>query len=112
MSVLSGACLVLWSLVGFTPRPDFTTDLGRWYCYELMVKSNTPGRSDGRIACWVDGTLVADFPNQRLRDDATLKINHVMLDLHIGSNGSRVNRKWYDDVVIATSYIGPMRSAR
>ncbi|AIE85832.1 hypothetical protein [Fimbriimonas ginsengisoli] len=92
----------------FLPRLDIAPKLGEWQCYELMMKANTPGRRDGRIACWLDGKLVADFPNLRLRDVDTLKINHASLDLHIGDNSIRSNRKWYDDVVIATSYIGPM----
>ena len=92
----------------FTPRPDFTPQLDRWYCYELMVKANTPGRRDGRIAFWVDGKLLADFPNLRLRDVDTLKINRAVLSLHIRHNAVRVNKKWYDDVVAATAYIGPI----
>lgn len=95
----------------FAPRPDRTPALGRWSCYEFMVRANTPGTSDGRIACWVDGTPVADFPNLRLRDDASLKINHAAIGLHIKSSPSRANRKLYDDVVIATSYIGPQDPA-
>jgi hypothetical protein len=91
----------------FVSRKNMTPVLGKWACYEFMMKANTPGSRDGRIACWVDGKLVADFPNLRLRDDADLKINHAAIDLHIGSNLIRTNYKWYDDVVIATSYIGP-----
>jgi hypothetical protein len=94
----------------FVKRADVIQKLGQWYCYELMVLANTPGKRDGRIACWLDGKLIADFPNLRLRDVASLKINHAALDLHIGSNRVRENRKWYDDVVIATSYIGPVTS--
>jgi len=92
---------------GFVARPDLRPELGRWYCYELMVKANTPGQRDGKIACWLDGKLVAEFPNLRLRDAKELKINHAALDLHIRSNPLRVNKKYYDDVVIATSYVGP-----
>ncbi|WP_165223589.1 alpha/beta hydrolase [Aquisphaera insulae] len=91
----------------FVPRPDVTPELGRWYCYELMLRANSPGRRDGRIAAWLDGKLVADFPGLRLRDDERLKINHATIVLHIKASPSRSNRKWYDDVVIATSYIGP-----
>ncbi len=91
----------------FVKRPDLIQDLGRWYCHELMVRANAPGQTDGRIACWLDGKLIADFPGLRLRDVAGLKINHASLDLHIGRNPARANRKWYDDVVVATSYIGP-----
>ena len=51
-----------------------------------MVKANTVGKRDGRIACWLDGELVADFPNLRLRDVDTLKIDRFAISLHIGSN--------------------------
>lgn len=93
----------------FAKRPNVVPVLGRWTCYELMVKANAPGKRDGRIACWVDGRLVADFPNLHLRDVESLKINHAALDLHIRSNVRRENKKWYDDAVIATSYVGPVK---
>jgi hypothetical protein len=76
-----------------------------------MVQANTVGMSDGRIACWLDGKLIADFPHLRLRDADTLKINHAGIGLHIKSSPARAKRKWYDDVVIATSYIGPRMPA-
>jgi|GEM_PF-6094365 len=92
----------------FVRRPDVIPELGRWYCYEYMVKANTPGMRDGRIAIWIDGKLVADFKNLRLRDTSILKINRFSLDFHIKNNLSMPARKWYDNVVVATSYIGPM----
>lgn len=95
----------------FVPRPNFVPQLGKWYCYELMVKANTPGQRDGRIAIWIDGNLIADFLNLRLRDVDTLKIDQVGLNFYIKSNpGTADLLKWYDNVVIATSYIGPMAS--
>lgn len=92
----------------FKARPDIMPEPGRWYCFEFMLKANNAGQRDGRIACWLDGKLIADFPNLRLRDDNALKINYASVDLHIKSNTIRENRKWYDDVVVATSYIGPV----
>jgi hypothetical protein len=92
----------------FVARRDFTPELDRWYCYESMVRANTPGRRDGRLAMWVDGRLVADFPNVRLRDVKDLRIDRFGLGLYIARNTERENRKWHDDVVAATSYIGPM----
>jgi len=95
----------------FVPRPNFIPVLNRWYCYELMVKANTPGLRDGRVAIWIDGTLIADFQNVRLRDVDTLKIDTVELDLYIKANTVPTDSvKWYDNVVIATSYIGPLSS--
>jgi hypothetical protein len=92
----------------FVSRPDVTPELGRWYGYEVYLKANTPGQRDGRITLWVDGELIADFPNLRLRDIDTLTIDRFNLSLHAGSNPAGVTRKWYDNVVAATSYIGPM----
>jgi acetyl esterase/lipase len=91
----------------FQSRPEVTPELGQWHCYEFMLQANTVGENDGRIACWLDGKLIADFPNLQLRDVETLKVNHAGIGLHIKSNPARENRKWYDDVVVATSYIGP-----
>jgi hypothetical protein len=94
----------------FVSRPNVIPELGRWYCYEYMVKANTAGERDGRIAFWLDGVLLADFQNLRLRDVETLKIDRFGLSFHIGSNPNGETRKWYDNVVAATSYIGPVIS--
>ena len=52
--------------------------------------------------------MVADFENLRFRDVASLKIDRFGLSFHIGSNPNGQTSKWYDNVVAATSYIGPM----
>lgn len=94
----------------FISRPEVVPELDRWYAYEIMVKANTPGERDGRIAFWLDGELTADWLNIRLRDTTDLKIDRVGIDLHIKNNIMSVAKKWYDNVVIATSYIGPMQT--
>jgi len=95
---------------GFVARPDLVADRNRWYCYEFMVRANTPGERDGRVAFWVDGKLAGDFPNLRLRSVASLKVNHVVLSSY--SSRTDANKTlWYDDVVVATSYIGPQLPA-
>jgi hypothetical protein len=93
----------------FVSRPDVIPELGRWYSYEIMVKANTPGLRDGRITLWVDGQLIADFPNVRLRDVDTLKIDRFDLCFHARENAGSATHKWYDNVVAATSYIGPVQ---
>jgi hypothetical protein len=93
----------------FYPRERFPVERDRWYCCELMVKANTVGQRDGRVAYWVDGKLVGDFPGLRLRDVDTLKINFMSIGFYIGNNRIRDNAIWYDDLVAATSYIGPMK---
>jgi hypothetical protein len=96
----------------FVVRPDIVPELDRWYCFEFMVKSNTPGQHDGRIGCWVDGKLIADFPNMRFRDVATLRMERIGIGIYMANNAIRQNKKWYDDVVAATAYIGPMAKAK
>ncbi len=97
----------------FVPRPDFIPEQGRWYCYELMVHANTPGERDGRIAYWVDGELRADFPNLRLRNVESLKSNRIGLGIYTHNPRTKTNITMrYDDVVAATSYIGPQVPAR
>jgi len=54
-----------------------------WVCTEIMVQLNTPGVRDGRVAVWQDGSLIADWSTQQ-------------------------NDQWYDNLVLATSYIGPI----
>ena len=92
----------------FVVRPNITPELGRWYAYEVMLKANTPGMRDGEVTCWMDGAIIADFTNLRLRDIDTLKIDRIGLSLHFGSNGTGETKKWYDNVVVATQYIGPL----
>jgi hypothetical protein len=92
----------------FEARPEVIPELDRWYCYELLVRANTPGEVDGRITLWLDGAVIADFGNLRLRDVATLKLDRFNLSFHARSNPSGATRKYYDNVVAATSYIGPM----
>lgn len=91
----------------FVAHDDIINELDRWYCYEYRVKANTVGERDGRITIWLDGEQVADFGNLRFRDVDTLKIDRFGLSFHIGSNPNGETKKWYDDVVAATSYIGP-----
>jgi hypothetical protein len=91
----------------FVPRTNVVVELDRWYCYEVMLQANTPGERDGRIGLWLDGELIADFKNLRLRDIPSLTIDRFGLSFHFHSNPEETY-KWYDNVVAATSYIGPV----
>jgi hypothetical protein len=95
----------------FLPRTDFIPARGRWYCFELMIQANTAGQRDGRVAFWVDGRLAADFPNLRFRTTDALKINRAAVTLYESRNNG-LHRVWIDDVVVATTYIGPMITDR
>jgi hypothetical protein len=94
----------------FKAMPNFLPQRNRWYCYELMVRANTPGQNDGEVKYWIDGKLISDFPDLNVRSISTLKIDEAHIGLH-AAHSERLNKKWYDNVVIATQYIGPMASA-
>ncbi len=94
----------------FKVLPNLQVQRDRWYCYELMVKCNTPGKNDGEVKYWIDGNVVGDFPNLNFRSISSLKIDTAHIGLH-ALHSERVNKKWYDNVVVATQYIGPMVGA-
>lgn len=76
------------------------------YCLEIRVKANTLGQKDGEPASWVDGVLTSRFTGIRWRDTETLKLNCFWPGVYI--HGSpQTNRVWMDDMVVATSCIGP-----
>jgi hypothetical protein len=91
--------------------PQFLPQRDRWYCYEMMLRLNTPGQKNGEVKVWVDGQLAADWPNVSLRTVNTLKIDKSYLGLHATSS-QRNNQKWYDNVVMAREYIGPMKPVK
>ncbi len=93
---------------------------GRWYCVEAMLKANSqPSKADGEQAFWVDGELYGRFKGFRWRTTDKLKINSFWL-LYYNTDqparhnkdpkpASRVMEVWFDDIVIATEYVGPVR---
>ena len=83
---------------------------GQWYCVEFMAACNTPGKSDGELAFWIDGKRIAHHADVNWRNSAKLKLNALWLMLYVTSHSaktSKVNTVWFDDVVVATKYIGP-----
>ena len=91
----------------FIERPKFNIELGRWYCYEFMLKANTPGQRDGRLTAWINGEVILDFGNMRFRDINDLKIDLVGFCFGCASNPV-ATKAWFDNIVIAKSYIGPI----
>ncbi len=102
---------------GFHPDPPVPVERDRWICVEVMVKTNTPGQTNGEQALWIDGRKVGHWKNIRWRDTEELKINAIAIESYITEQASRqnqvihprqVNRVWFDDVVVSRSYIGPV----
>jgi hypothetical protein len=92
---------------------------GRWYCVEVMLKANSsPEKADGEQVFWVDGELYGRFRGFRWRTTDKLKINSFWLLFYNTDQPARHNKDphpetrvmevWFDDIVIATDYIGPV----
>ncbi len=92
----------------FMPEKPFVMPRGKWVCLEMMIKVNAPGKSDGEQAFWVDGVKQGEWKGIRWRETTDLRLNSFSLDLYV-HDSKRINRVWFDDVVISTSYVGPMR---
>ncbi len=89
--------------------------LNEWQCWEFMIQANSePGKADGKQAMWVDGKKVGEFTGLRWRNDTDLKVNCFWLE-HYGYDEGDPTKQfwksrqsvWFDDIVIARSYIGP-----
>ncbi|HKS38288.1 MAG TPA: hypothetical protein VJW76_13920 [Verrucomicrobiae bacterium] len=90
--------------------------LEKWQCWEFMIQANTaPDKADGKQAMWVDGKLIGEFTGIRWRSDLDLKVNCLWLE-HYGYDEGDPTKQfwkekqtvWFDDIVVATRYIGPM----
>jgi predicted amidohydrolase len=116
-----------WGNGFFPPGPGKGTSAGaarvipplnQWQCWEFMIQANTtPDKADGKQAMWVDGKLVGEFTGIRWRNDLDLKVNCFWLE-HYGYDEGDPTKQywkdsqsvWFDDVVVARRYIGPMKS--
>lgn len=85
----------------------------RWYCIEQYLKLNKPGQKNGVLRAWVDGRLAYEKTNLRLRNIPDLKIETIWFNIYHGGTAPppRDMDVYIDNVVIAKSYIGPMRPA-
>lgn len=91
----------------FRPEKKFLIERGRWYCMEMMVKANSEGKKDGEQAFWIDGRLIGHFKDMSWRTTDKLRINCFWLLLYV-HDSKKVNKVYFDDVVISTDYIGPV----
>ena len=57
---------------------------GEWHCLEQRVVLNTPGGDDGRLAVWVDGSLLVDERALRYRTTESLQIRGIFFSTFFG----------------------------
>ena len=123
----------------FTMPGQALVEQEKWICVEAMVKANTVGKSDGEMAFWIDGKLIGWWkpgnpmgtwvssrfvipgPNPQpfegfdFRTDPALTISQVVLVWYVTEEYAKLGKSlrnivYFDDVVIARQYIGPMNT--
>jgi len=119
----------------FIRNPSLVVKTDQWMCVEVMVKMNTPlTERNGELALWIDGTQIihlrqgsplgnwvvnmftpnpagTPFEGFRWRVVDLLKINWIWLNYYTTDNGPGVVGKvWWDHVVAAKKYIGPINT--
>ena len=81
--------------------PPIQVPRGKWVVMSLWIKLNSPGKSDGEQAFWMDGKLGGHFKNFRFRDSEVLRLNSFALDLYV-HDSKKPNVVWFDNVAIST----------
>ncbi len=114
-----------------TPWP---AQRGQWVAIEMMVKLNDFGKDNGEHAFWINGELksyIGATPGTQIRGEfkagnfihnpqgpiypgmkwrttrPNLMINYFWLEHFV--DGDTDCKAWFDDVVVAKKYIGPLR---
>jgi hypothetical protein len=86
---------------------------GKWHSYEFYMKYNDDGKRNGEYKVWIDGQLRVHAVNIKNRhDDNSNEFGSVQLANYCHSNWEHTWNLWYDNVVIADEYIGPLGSSR
>ena len=94
---------------------NYPLEKNRWYCIEVMVKSNTPNQNDAEFTYWVDGGMKFFLTRTNNRGSSTLgittiELQHVLQD--IDNFPSTVDTPtWMDNVVVSESKIGCVGAA-
>jgi len=80
-----------------------------WYSVEVYLKLNTPGVSDGKIAFWVDGVQSLDYQSYNPRGTCTGGYKRFQFGVQADRSFTDPidEERYWDDVVISNSYIGP-----
>lgn len=96
---------MFWGNFSFQEEPREAIQTGRWYCLELELRANEPGRRDGYQRMWIDDKLKGEVTGIRWRDTTDVRINAVQLTFS-ASPVPRTEHVWIDNVVVSTQRIG------
>lgn len=75
----------------------------RWYCIEQYARVNTPEKANGQLRAWVDGELVFDKRDVRMRANDALRIESIWMNVYLGGQwkAKTEHHLYVDEVVIS-----------
>ncbi len=85
---------------------NFKENIGKWVCFEMEVKLNSPGKKDGLYRLWINDELKIERLNVDLRGNTSEKINELMLDCYWNNGSPKQQSRFYDDFVVSENKIG------
>ncbi len=99
------------TVIGGNYDPASSASTGRWQCWETRVKLNSPGKSDGIMEFWVDGTRYALATGLNNRGTSTEQFGYVDVQSNIGGGPHPSvwpESYWWviDDVVVSRTRFG------
>jgi hypothetical protein len=82
----------------------------QWTCYEVMIKLNDIGKSNGEQRLWVNGRLTIEQTGMLWRKSEEMVINNLMQPTYTHTPPEQGQKRslWLDNIVVAKSYIGPL----
>lgn len=84
-----------------------TAESGVWRCIEGHARLNDPGSSNGVFEFWIDNHLENSRSDMNWRGSWTeYGINAVFYENYWNSGSTQDQRRWFDDIAIATERIG------
>ena len=88
--------------------------LDEWYCYEVGLYMNRPGKADGEARFWENGRLTTRIKHMRFADTLdAFKLYAIVSNVRTQHDGSNERATRYlDNVVVADRYIGPIKFSR
>lgn len=91
--------------------PSALLENNRWYAVEQHVKLNTIGKKDGEFTAWIDGHRVIDKHAILYRRSPKLRIEEVWFNVYHGgiTPAAQEMALYFDNLVVARRYIGPLR---
>jgi hypothetical protein len=94
-----------------TYTSPFSPTVDKWHCFEVHMRYNDDNQRNGIYRVWIDGQLRVHATNITNRHNSNSRFFGEVALGNYGAHG-KGNVNWnlhYDELVISTQYIGPMK---